>query len=89
MRWLISGRLAVEQDRVTTRPDGAGDAIEERRFPGAIGADDGHDLARRHAERNAEQRLKVAVKGIERPHVEERLRHRRGFPYRSRELRPT
>ena len=35
-------------------------------------------------QRNAEQRLEVAVEGVERPHVEERLRHRRGFPCRFR-----
>jgi hypothetical protein len=89
MRGPVSNWFAVEQDGLTTRSDGPRDTIEQRRFPGAIGADDGHHLARRHAERNAEQRLKVAVKGVERPHIEQRFRHRRGFPCRFHGLRPT
>ena len=42
--------LAVENDRARRRPQHAGQAIEERALAGAVGADDGADLARGHGE---------------------------------------
>src|SRR5262249_49127926 len=43
----------------------AGDGADERRFAGAVRADDGHDRALRHLERHAIERLRVAVKELE------------------------
>ena len=89
MRGRIPDRLALEQDGVAAGSHGAGDAFEQRRFAGAVGADDGNHLAGHNVEGDAEQRLEIAVEGVERAHIEERLRHRRGSPYRSRALRAT
>ncbi len=62
----------------------AGDALEQRALAGAVGADHRHHLARRDLQRHAEQRLEVAVEGVERAHRQQRLRHRPESPCRSR-----
>ena len=47
---------------------------------GAVGADHRHHLALGDAHRDAEQRLEVAVVGVERAHLQQRIRHRRRSP---------
>src|SRR5262249_17428178 len=46
-------RLALEADAAGLRHGVAGDRVEERRLAGAVGADEGDDLAGRDAERDA------------------------------------
>ena len=46
--------LAVEQDAPRGRTQDAGQAIEERALAGAVGADDGADLAALHGEIDAD-----------------------------------
>ena len=48
---------------------------EERGLAVAVGADDGDDLPRRHLERDAGERLRVAVEHVERAHLEQRRAH--------------
>ena len=61
----------------------ADDALQERALAGTVGTDDSDDLAGADAERNAEQRLEVAVEGVDGADLEQRaVRHRRQFPYR-------
>src|SRR5262249_57507032 len=78
----VAGRRTVEQDRVAARAHRTGDAPEQRRLAGAVRADDGDGLTGGDLERDAEQRLEVAIEGVKRAHGEQRLRHRRGTPYR-------
>ena len=54
-----------------TSPD---DRLEQRRLPGAVGADDRHGLGRVDVELEAEQRLEVAVAGVERLDLEQASR---------------
>ena len=58
-------RLALETDRLARRRQHAGDGLQEGRLAGAVGADDGDGLAWLDCGRDAEQRLEVAVEGIE------------------------
>src|SRR5215831_11731728 len=50
-------RLAFEGQVAAARLEEAGDALEERRLPGARRADDAQELARRHLEREIANRL--------------------------------
>ena len=59
-------RPPVEADRRPSRPAQAGDRLEQRRLAGAVGADDGDASRPPRPRRDAEQRLEVAVAGIER-----------------------
>src|SRR5207245_2210966 len=45
VRRRIDQRVAFEEDRALVRGDNAGDAVEERRLAGAVGADQAEDLA--------------------------------------------
>ena len=81
--WLCSDRRAVEQDVAAARRHHAGDGFQQRALAGAVGADHRHHLAGVDRERDAEQRLEVAVKGVDGAHLEERIRHRRRSPCRS------
>ena len=49
--------LALEADLAAVDRVDARDALDERRLAGAVVADEGHDLARRHVEVDLEQRL--------------------------------
>ena len=51
--------------RPGARPLDAGDGADQARLAGAVGADDGDELALLHVERDAVQRLRVAVEEIE------------------------
>src|SRR6185437_6387217 len=61
---LLRGRVghiaAIEQDAAARRPEIAGDAIEEGRFAGAVGADEADDLAFGDGEVGASHRLEAA-----------------------------
>ena len=69
--------LAVEHDAAAPRRDGAGDRAQRRGLAGAVGADDGGELAAPRLERNAPQHLHLAVAGFERFDLEQRVRHAR------------
>ena len=51
---------AVDLERPGVRPVGAGDDLDERRFAGAVLADEGVDLAGGQVERDALKRLHAA-----------------------------
>ena len=51
----------LETDAAAARPHGAGNGFEQRRLPGAVGADDGHELTRAHRERNFAERGQAAI----------------------------
>ena len=53
--------LAVPLDGTALRLDQTGDGAEHGGFTGAIGADQGDDLAVRHFQGNAPQRLDAAI----------------------------
>ena len=59
----------------------AGDGADQARLAGAVGADDGDQLALLGAERDAVERLRVAVEEVEAFHFED---HGRGPPVSSR-----
>src|SRR5207248_163933 len=65
-------RLAPEADRAAPRPHDARDRPEQRRLPGAIGADHGDDLARRDRQGDAPQRLDGPVRDDEVVNLEHR-----------------
>ena len=54
-------RFAVEQDFSRARRDQAGDRAQSRRFPGAVGAEQGDDGAFVDREGDAAQRFDLAV----------------------------
>ena len=54
-------RRALEGERAGPRRDHAGDHAQQRGLPGPVGADDGHRLARVHAQRDVPQRGEVPV----------------------------
>ena len=54
----------------------AEDGADQRALAGAIGADDGDDLARRDIERHAVERLGVAVEEVEIAHRQHRAQPR-------------
>ena len=55
----------VEDDRAVGRRHDAGDGLEQGRLAGAVGAEQGHDLALAHLEVDAEEHLDVAVAHVE------------------------
>jgi hypothetical protein len=56
---------AVEHDAAGARSLEPGDRANERRLAGAVRADDGDDRPPRHLERDARERLRVAVEQVE------------------------
>src|SRR5581483_12492497 len=56
---------AVEQDPAAAGPQQPGDGPQHGRLAGAVRADQGHDLALLHLERDALERGDVAVVGVE------------------------
>ena len=59
------------------------DGAQQRALAGAIGADHGDDLAAFHRQRDAEQRLEVAVEDVDGIDLEQRrVTHRHRSPYR-------
>lgn len=63
---LVDG-LAVPEDLALARPVDAADGHERGGLAGAVGTDEGHDLAVIHAQGNVAQGLDVAVVGINCP----------------------
>src|SRR3990172_4508791 len=57
---------AIEVDAAAARRQQAGDRLERGRLPGAVAAQQGHDGARLHLEREAVDDLRLAVAGLER-----------------------
>ena len=76
VRRSAADRHAMKHDGVVADRHRAGDAFQQRRFAGAVGADHRHHLALGDAHRDAEQRLEVAVMGVERAHLQQRISHR-------------
>jgi hypothetical protein len=74
------GMAAVEHDLAARWRHQAGDGLEQSAFAGTIGTDHRDDLVRLDAEREVEQRLEVAVKGIDRCDFQQGVRHRSEFP---------
>ena len=56
---------AAKHDAAARRRLHAGDGADQRGLAGAIGADDGDDLALRDLERHAVERLRVAIEQVE------------------------
>src|SRR5207249_3633372 len=72
-RALRAGEVAVAHpDGALPRAQDTGDRSQRRRLPGAVAADQRHDLALLHRERDALQRLDVAVVGVDLLDLEER-----------------
>jgi hypothetical protein len=70
---ISAGDLAAaERDAPGARLLDARDGADERGLAGAVGADDGHDLALGHVERDRRERLRVAVVEIEVADLEHR-----------------
>src|SRR6185437_6692456 len=67
----------IEADRTAARPLHAEDGADERALAGAVGADDGDDLAFGDVERNAVERLRVAVEEVDVAQLEHLSRPRR------------
>ena len=65
--------LAVEHDVAPARMHQPGDAAQQRAFARAVGADHRHHLAGLDLQRDAEQRLEVAVVGVDAVDLEEGL----------------
>src|SRR5690606_5374454 len=68
----LSRRYSGEDDVATAWRQLPSDAFEQRAFAGAIGADHRHDLTRLDMQRDAEQRLEIAIEDVEVAGVEER-----------------
>ena len=64
--------VAVEGDGPAPRRDEAGDGVDQRRLPGAVGSDETDDRPARHAERDAVDGAKAAEGHDELANVEER-----------------
>ena len=62
---------AVEDDRAAARLDEAGDRLQQRRLPGAVGAEQGDDLALVDLEVDAEQHLHAVVVHVDAPHEQQ------------------
>src|SRR5215470_7960881 len=82
----IADRLVVEYDGVASRAHCTGNASQQRAFAGPVGANDGDHLTDLDLYRRAEQRLEIAVERIELAYLEQKVRHRPEFPYKSRAL---
>ena len=67
-----SSRLAGQPDRAGARRREPGDRAQRRGLPGAVGADQRHALALFHGQRDALQRLDVAVEGVDVGELEQR-----------------
>src|SRR5665213_1165876 len=65
-------RFPVEADHAGGGLEHADDRSQQRTLAGAVGADNGDDLTRLDAHRDAEQGLKIAVEGLEVGDFEER-----------------
>src|SRR5207237_255711 len=63
---------AVEDDRPLPRSQGACHDLEQGRLASAVGTDQGHRLALLHVQRDAEQRLEVAIPGLDATDAQER-----------------
>ena len=64
--------LALEADRALARRGQPGDRAQRGRLAGAVGADQRHDLALLHRQRDALERLDVAVVGVDVLDLEQR-----------------
>ncbi len=62
---LAGDLFALEADRAARRAVHPGDGADQRGLAGAVRADDGDDLALGDLERDAVERLRVAVEEIE------------------------
>src|SRR5262249_61739619 len=62
--------LAVEPDLAVARRGKAGHAADERGFPRAVPSEEGHRLARAHAERNTVEDVALSVVGVDVLHVQ-------------------
>src|SRR5262249_48922025 len=60
-----AGRLSLEEYSLTPGRQHPGDGLEESRLARAVRPDDRHGLAVLDRRRDAEQRLEVAVEGVE------------------------
>ncbi len=78
-------RTAAEDDRPLAA-DGAGDGAQRRRLAGAVGAEDGDDLALADLEADAVERLDGPVAGLDLVQLEQRAQRSRS---RSRAIRPS
>src|SRR5690606_14135966 len=76
---LVAGEtvdgLATETDGTARRPVEAADAVEHRGLAGAVGADDGQDLAVADVERHAIDRLQAAKAHAEVADFQQRRTH--------------
>ncbi len=61
VRRQLLNLLTIQHDSPGTRPQAAGNCQQGRRLAGPIGADQGHDLARLHLDRNALEHLDRAI----------------------------
>ena len=61
MRGQLLERFALEQDIAIGRCEDAGNGPESRALAGAVRADQGHDLVLAEAQRDAAQRMDLAV----------------------------
>jgi hypothetical protein len=66
-------RAAAEANVARARRPDAGDRPERGGLPGAVRAEERHDLALAHLEREPVQDLDVAVEDVDAVHAEERL----------------
>ena len=57
--------VVVKADLPACRLDHAGNGADQRGLAGAIGADNRDDRALRHFERNAVQRLRIAIEHVD------------------------
>ena len=76
MRFELGNIAAVEQYRARSRAHQADDRIAERRLAHAVAADDGKNAAL-EPERNALQRMRLAVIDLEILNLQDRLGRRR------------
>src|SRR6185295_15984968 len=73
MRLAAGNVLPLELDFPGAGLLDAGDGADERGLAGAVGADDGDDLALRHLERNVGEGLSIAVVQIQIPDPKKRI----------------
>src|SRR5262249_921292 len=64
---------AVQLDRPRSRCEKARDALEGRRLPRAVGAEEGHDLSRAHGQGDLFQRLHPAIRRRETRHLQHQV----------------
>src|SRR5690606_6795308 len=66
--FLVRDVLALERDRSTSGPRVATDRHQQCGLTGTVGADQRHDLARRHVEIDAAEGFDVAIEGVNATH---------------------